>query len=71
MNINLEKHHIAHIIPVIESRLKTIKRKHLKENRDNWSDYDDEGIEQKVIEKDLEYARLKQSLRIINQSTNF
>ena len=66
----LQKHHIAHLLPVIEARLKTIKRRHIKENRDNWGDYDDEGIETKIIEKDTEYARLKQALRILIETAN-
>ncbi|WP_432221282.1 hypothetical protein ACRASX_11180 [Flavobacterium sp. TMP13] len=68
MYINLEKHHLARVVPLIEARIKLLRKRILKEWGDDLGDYDAEGLETKICEKNDEYFRLKQSLRLISQS---
>ena len=67
MNIDLQKHHVAYLVPIIEARLKVVKKRVIKEFGEDWGDYDDDGLEFKVTEKSHEYERLNQTLRKINE----
>ncbi|WP_395043152.1 hypothetical protein [Flavobacterium sp.] len=62
MYVELQKHHTAYIIPIVEARMKTLKNRILKENKDDWYDYEPEQIELNICECNEEYNRLNQSL---------
>ena len=68
MYIDLQDHHLKRLIPVVEARLKVIKRKVMKDFGADWGDYDEQGLEIKINEKSDEYFRLKQVLREIKNA---
>jgi len=68
MYIDLEKHHTAYLLPLIEKRMNVIKNRILKEKGSEWYDYDDGQIISKCIDLSDEYARLDQLERIIHRA---
>lgn len=62
MYIELQKHHLSYIIPLVEARMKVLKNRILKEKRDDWYDYEAEQIEMKICETSEEYNRLNQAI---------
>jgi hypothetical protein len=65
MYVDLEKHHTAYVLPIIQARMKVIKNRILKQKGDEWYDYDDEQINSKCRDLSDEYYRLDQSVDII------
>lgn len=63
MYVELQKHHCRYIIPIIEARMKVLKKRILKQKKDDWYDYEPEQIEMKICEINEEYNRLNQSLQ--------
>ena len=62
MNLNIEKHHARYIAVLIERRMAFLKNKIVKENKDDWYDYESEQIETKICEVSDEYQRLDQCI---------
>ena len=62
MNLDLEKHHVRYITPLVEARMKVLKKRILKQKGDDWYDYEPEQIEMKICEINEEYNRLNQSI---------
>lgn len=60
--LDLKKHHTRYLVKIITSRLEVLKKRVLKQYGEDWYDYDDQGIESKIEEKNEEYFRLKQVL---------
>jgi hypothetical protein len=70
MYIELQKHHCQFIIPIIEARMKVLKNRILKGNKEDWYDYEPEQIEMKICMKNEEYNRLNESLQSFYQTQN-
>lgn len=70
MNLDLSAHHEKYLIPVIKSRLKTLRNKTIKDFGANWGDYEQDQIDSKVSEKNDEYIRLSQILRKLTSQSN-
>lgn len=62
---DLQKHHINYLGPVIEARMKLLKKRIIKEFGHNWYDMEEAQINTKVKEKSDEYFRLDQVLNQI------
>jgi hypothetical protein len=63
--LNLMKHHIDFLAPVIEARMKLLKNRIVKKYADDWYDLDESQIHSKCIDKSYEFERLNQILNEI------
>ena len=70
MYIDITKHQANYIAVLIEKRLAVIKNRLLKENKDNWYDYESSQIEMKICDISDEYCRLSNSLNEFYKITN-
>lgn len=68
MYIDLQKHHVNYVIPLIKARMKVLKRRVLKKYGSDWYDFNHAQIEQKVGEKDDEFWRLQQTLETLEKT---
>jgi hypothetical protein len=64
MYLDLRKHHVSYLVPIIEKRLQVLKNRILKEYGADWYDYEPAQLEIKISEKSDEYFRL---IQIINE----
>jgi hypothetical protein len=62
MYIDINKHEAKYITVLIEKRLSVIKNRILKENKNDWYDYEPPQIETKLCEASDEYFRLSKCL---------
>lgn len=63
--LHLMTHHIEFLGPIVESRMKLLKNRIVKQNADEWYDLDENQIHSKCIDKNIEFKRLDQVLREI------
>lgn len=68
MYIDLQKHHLSYVIPLIKARMEVLKKRVLKTYGSDWYDLNDEQIEMKVAEKVDEFSRLQQTLETLEQA---
>lgn len=64
MYIDIQKHHSRYIAVLIEKRMAVLRNRILKENAENWYDYEGSQIEMKICDLSDEYLRLTQ---VINE----
>lgn len=64
MYIDIQKHHSRYIAVLIEKRMAVLRNRILKENSENWYDYEGSQIEMKICDLSDEYLRLTQ---VINE----
>ena len=50
MHIDLQKHHVNYLTPIVEARIRVLKNRILKEKKDDWYDYEPAQIELKICE---------------------
>ena len=58
MSIDINKKQVRVLIPVIEARIQVLRKRVLKENINDWYDYPDNMLDQKVSEKNEEFRLL-------------
>jgi len=62
MYIDIPKPAVKFIVQLIKKRMVVIKNRILKENKDDWYDYEGSQIEMKICEISPEYMRLNSTL---------
>lgn len=65
MHIDLQKHHVNYLTPIVEARMRVLKNRILKEKKDDLYDYEPAQIELKICEISDEYSRLNQCLETL------
>ena len=68
MYIDLQKHHLSYVIPIIKARMEVLKKRVLKKHGSDWYDFNEEQIQQKVAIQDDEFWRLQQTLETLEKA---
>lgn len=68
MYIDLQKHHLSYLIPIIKARMEVLKKRVLKKYGSDWYDFNEEQIELRCCEKDDEFSRLQQTIQVIEKA---